>query len=87
MQEKRQHIPAEELRAQARRSFEEAKRQRGLTQQELAKGIGVAQATVSQALSEKADRPFTDLLVKIIEHCGPYKVKGPLYQITRTDTA
>lgn len=69
-------IPEQDLNAIARAAYEESR----LTQRELAERLGVNRVTIARALSPSPDRPYTALLIRIIEECSGERLSGPFYR-------
>lgn len=74
----------EELRAEAERLFNKAKREKELTQKVLAERLGVNQSHISRAIrsskkEERGQEGFIDLRIRIIEHLSGEKVRGPVW--------
>jgi predicted XRE-type DNA-binding protein len=78
-----EYVMAHELRLRARSEYEIAKAERGVTQQQIADALQVRQSSISEALSDGADQPFTELLIRIIAYCGPFEVRGPMFRIEK----
>ena len=72
------NIPVDELRTVAAEVLDHA----GVTQKQAAEALGIAQPTVSLALSGQ-HRPYTEILVRLIETYSDYDLSGPIYRTTR----
>ena len=73
------YFPGRDLREVARSFYKDS----SFTQEQLAKELGVSQPTLSEALSERSRRPFTEILIGVIEACSDYTVEGPSYRLIK----
>jgi DNA-binding XRE family transcriptional regulator len=76
------YFPEVGLNALAREAYEAS----GLTQAELGERLKVHRVTIVRALSEEPDRPYTALLVRIIEECSGERIEGPYYRKAGDET-
>jgi len=83
---KLEYIAETELRARARRALQEAKRSNlSFTQESLGERLGVAQATISKALNDKTEQPYSNLLARIIAECEQVSYNGPFFRFGGSD--